>query len=64
MSETWICPLGTKIKLKYGTTCTDYPQCGDTLNINGEFYQKQKQQKEDKGLGISEISDESKHTDS
>ncbi len=34
----WICPLGTKVKLPYGTTCTTYPECGDELNIDGKFY--------------------------
>ena len=58
----WLCPLCGLKEMPYGTTCPGFKdgscENSDKLHITGEQYRDQQELSEEKGVGISQISDE------
>lgn len=59
----WLCPLCSKRRMPYGTSCVDYKEGAcpnqNDLNVNGQWYANQDKKADDsKAIGIAAISDE------
>lgn len=60
--ETWLCPFCSLKTMKYGKSCPEFKtrtcENMENLNINGQFYLSQESLREDKSVGIAQISNE------
>jgi hypothetical protein len=57
--KVWKCPLCGVKEMKYGTSCDNYPYCGNKPHITGKRYVESNEENNDSvSVGIAQISDE------